>query len=93
MAKFTYRCLTHGEFFLNQEKRQKKVECPSCGADSRAIIKAGSIQTIERLDNGLMTKAVERLANIEEIMEERERKHNESQAEMVLNGNPEDQGT
>jgi hypothetical protein len=29
---------------------------------------------VERLDNGLMPRAVERLHNIEEIMEEREKK-------------------
>lgn len=33
------------------------------------------MQMVERLDNGLMPRAVERLHNIEEIMAERDSKH------------------
>jgi hypothetical protein len=35
----------------------------------------GTTQIIEKLDNGLMGRAVERLHNIEEIMNERADKH------------------
>lgn len=38
-------------------------------------MKVGSSQVVERLDNGIMPRAVERLQNIEEIMAERDAKH------------------
>jgi vacuolar-type H+-ATPase subunit D/Vma8 len=39
------------------------------------VMKPATMQMVERLDNGLMPRAVERLHNIEEIMEERDRNH------------------
>jgi hypothetical protein len=74
MARFTYSCREHGSFTLQLEKRERSRPCPSCGADSRAVLKSGTMQMVERLDNGVMPRAVERLHNIEEIMDEREKK-------------------
>jgi hypothetical protein len=37
----------------------------------------GTVTVMERLDNGAMARAVERIHNVEELMEERSRKHEE----------------
>ena len=96
MPRFTYKCPTHLEFQITLETRTKTAPCPRCNTESRAMIKSGSFQTIERLDNGLMAKAVERLSNIEEIMEERDRVHSEEErqrAGAISDDKSEDQGT
>ena len=81
MAWFRYKCEEHGEFKLSLEEREKTALCPTCKRESNGIIKLGSISVVERLDNGAMARAVERLHNIEDIMEERSRKHEENQNE------------
>lgn len=75
MAWFSYKCPEHGTFRITLGKRVPKMKCPTCGIESCAIIKIGTTQIVERLDNGLMGRAVERLHNIEEIMNERADKH------------------
>lgn len=75
MARFSYKCEDHGVFTVSLEKREKRYNCPECGKESVAIIKSGSISIMESLDNGAMARRVERLHNIEEIMEERSTKH------------------
>ncbi len=74
MAWFSFQCKDHGKFTLSLEKREKIQKCPKCGQDSRAIIKIGSSQIVERLDNGAMARAVERLHNVEELINERAEK-------------------
>lgn len=83
MARFKYECPEHGEFIVSLEKREKKVNCPQCNKESRAIIRAGTVQVIERLDNGAMARAVERLSNIEEIMFERSESHSKMEKERM----------
>jgi hypothetical protein len=75
MAWFTYQCDQHGIFRVSLPIRSKTVNCPQCQKASKAIIKSSTIQIVERLDNGAMHRAVERLHNVEEIMEERNQKH------------------
>ena len=75
MAWFRYACAEHGEFRKSLDERQKTALCPVCKKESRGIIKLGSMTVVERLDNGAMARAVERLHNIEDIMEERSKKH------------------
>jgi hypothetical protein len=75
MARFSYNCKYHGVFTVSLEKREKRYACPQCGQESIAIIKSGSISIMESLDNGAMARKVERLHNIEEIMDERSTKH------------------
>lgn len=78
MAWFTYSCPQHGEFRKSLPKREKSQACSQCGADSVAILKSGSsISVVEKLDNGVMARSVERLHNIEEIMSDRADKHSE----------------
>ena len=83
MARFKYKCPEHGEFTISLEKREKKVNCPQCNKSSRAIIRAGTIQVIERLDNGAMARAVERLHNVEEVLEERSENHSKMEKERM----------
>lgn len=75
MAWFSYKCEEHGIFTKSLQKREKKQVCPKCGKESLAIIKAGSVSIVEKLDNGAMSRAVERLHNIEEIMNDRADAH------------------
>jgi len=81
MAWFSYTCGTHGDFKISLEKRESTQKCPKCQAECRGIIKAGTSRTVERLDNGAMGRAVERLHNIEEIMSERDANHSMQQDE------------
>ncbi len=75
MAWFNYKCPEHGEFRLSLPKREKVQPCKECGVDSKPILSMGTVQVVERLDNGAMVRAVERLHNVEEIMAERSKKH------------------
>ena len=75
MAWFRYFCPEHGEFKLSLPKREKMAACPECGQESKAIIKAGSVRVVEKVDRGTQARAAEHLKDIEEIMHERERKH------------------
>jgi hypothetical protein len=77
MARFTFVCPAHGEFRVSLNKREKTVMCPTCKSESKAVIKAGNVSVVERLDNGAMARTVERLHNIEEIMNDRADKHSE----------------
>lgn len=75
MAWFSYKCDECGVFRKSLDKREKVQDCPSCGKKSPAFLKVGTVQTVEVLDNGAMARSVERLSNIEEIMEQRADKH------------------
>jgi len=76
MAWFTYECPTHGQFRQDLEERLPQHKCQSCDQMCDTVLKSGgTISVVERLDNGVMGRAVERLHNIEEIMNERADKH------------------
>jgi hypothetical protein len=84
MAWFTYSCPTHGEFRVGLPKREKALPCRvnGCIEVCKNVVKSGSVSIMERLDNGAMARAVERLSNIEEIMNDRADKHaSESEGE------------
>ena len=74
MARFSFSCEDCGSFRKSMERRAKTTACPSCGKLSPLILKPASVQVVERLDNGAMARSVERLHNIEELMEERNEK-------------------
>lgn len=80
MAWFKYKCPTHDAFSVSLAKREREVSCPKCQQLSKPIIGVGSTQIVERLDNGAMARAVERLHNIEEIMNDRADQHTEQDA-------------
>jgi AICAR transformylase/IMP cyclohydrolase PurH len=76
MAKFTYKCPEHGEFFTVQEKGGRSAKCPKCEKDSvRVLTTSSTIRVVEVIDNGLMAKSVERLTNIEELIDQRNDLH------------------
>lgn len=47
------------------------VECKKCGGKCKRLVKGPSSRVMEKLDNGSMVRAVERLANAEELSQER----------------------
>ena len=71
MAIFSYRCPDHGDFRVSLNKRSSAFYCPDCGKESKPIIKSATFQVVERLDNGAMARRVERLHNVEDIMNDR----------------------
>lgn len=75
MAWFTYNCDTHGIHRQSQQKRERFILCPVCGGKCFPVLKAGTTQNVEIKDNGAMVRAVERLENIDQIMEERSESH------------------
>lgn len=71
MPTFTFKCLTHGYFEKWQKESAKITLCPQCLSQSPKVFRvSGGVSIVERLDNGLMGRAVERLHNIEEIVNE-----------------------
>jgi hypothetical protein len=77
MGWFRYKCPQHGDFIAVLPKRTKTYICPICAQESPALITVGSSRVVERLDNGAMARAVERLADIKELIKERNEKHDE----------------
>lgn len=70
MPWYTYRCLSHGDFRISASTRLPSARCSVCGKDGLPVIKAGTSSVRERLDNGAMARAVERVHNIEELIED-----------------------
>ena len=71
MGLFTYSCSTHGAFKVSLPTREPNRSCPECGAAALPVLRGGTVRVVEVLDNGLMGRKVERLHNIEEILDER----------------------
>ena len=72
MAWFVYKCPDHGEFRVVLDKRTKTQICrlkPDCRKECYNVLKAGNIRITEILDNGAMSRAVERIHDIEELVE------------------------
>lgn len=80
MARFTYKCDRCGETFkVSLERRYASYPCPHnlsspgsttiapCGGQGKPVFSVGNTKVMERLDNGIMPRAVERIHNIEEI--------------------------
>jgi DNA-directed RNA polymerase subunit RPC12/RpoP len=75
MAWFTYECPTCKRDVLQRlPKRLPQVICKECGTTIFPKLKIGTSRMVEVLDNGLMAKKVERLHNVEDIMQERDAK-------------------
>lgn len=75
MGWFSYNCETHGAFKKTLDRREEVADCPVCGKPAKAVLRAGTLRVVEQLDNGAMARKVERLHNIEEIMDERNKKY------------------
>lgn len=70
MAIFSYKCEACGVFKKVLPTRSHAVECPKCGKSAKNVVGVGTVSVKERLDNGLMGRAIERLHNIDELMQE-----------------------
>lgn len=60
---------------LHAAKERPSFVCPACGGALVRNPKGPSTQVVERLDNGAMGKAVERLADAERLYSERSKTH------------------
>jgi hypothetical protein len=80
MARFTYKCDRCGNIEkVSLDKRLPSWPCMRnlspphsttvavCGGTGKPVFAVGSTKVMERLDNGAMPRAVERIHNIEEI--------------------------
>lgn len=79
MAWFTYKCKVCGyEFRKVLDERVPTVPCElsdTCQGEAAPVLKPCHVKIVEQLDNGVMVRKVERLHNIEEILEERSDRH------------------
>ena len=75
MALFSFSCPEHGEFSVMLKKGDSKYPCPQCGVEARRIVKVGSVRVTERIDNGMMAKGLDRLQDVDEMIDERNAKH------------------
>ena len=73
MAHFTYRCPDCENFKVSLDKRLPEIPCPKCGKPCKPVLRCGTVRLVDVLDNGAMVRKVERLAGVEEMMEERDR--------------------
>jgi putative FmdB family regulatory protein len=64
-------CKTDVRRILTPARAGAAVACPKCKGELRRTPKGATANVIERLDNGLMTKAVERPAEAERLYKER----------------------
>ena len=81
MAWFSYKCAKCGrEFKQSLSKREQFVKClAECNGQAENVVKTGTSSVHERLDNGAMARSIERLHNVEELMEERAAQTNEQE--------------
>lgn len=64
-------CSSEVRILRRPEKAGDAVECPHCKVPMKRNAQGASSKVVEVLDNGIMSRRVERLANIEEINKER----------------------
>ena len=65
------KCFRETRKILNASEADKERYCPHCGYAMYRTPTGPSSQAKEILDNGLMPRAVERIANAEELFRER----------------------
>jgi len=84
MPIFTFKCPQHGEYRTVLSRGTSTHSCPKCGADAERIVRGGSVVVTERIDNGMMGRAVERPVGIEEMMDERNQKEEDKKKEHIV---------
>lgn len=74
---YRYDCPTCGEIkrLLTVKASKKPQVCKECGSDLTRAAKGASSKIVETLDNGIMARKVERLADAERIFKERSENH------------------
>lgn len=78
---FCFQCQKETKKLLAKEV--DSLECPFCGAELERDMKGPSARVVEKLDNGVMRRSVERLADAERLYKDRAAKHRESLKENV----------
>lgn len=61
--------------------RQRKVACKNCNCELSRVVEPPTSQVMETLDNGLMPKKLERLADSERLHHERAEQQKKKQNE------------
>ncbi len=80
MPLFNYECDFCGGIIkriLTVDESQKEVFCKTCQSVLRRIHKPASSQVKEVLDNGIMTRKIERYSDAEELFYDRAHKKSE----------------
>lgn len=54
-----------------EQVKDYHIDCPECDSSMKRFVKPPSTNTVERLDNGAMPRAVERPADAERLYHER----------------------
>jgi AraC-like DNA-binding protein len=71
MPTLTFKCPHHSYFTKWFKDPVQSTPCSQCNEISTRVFRiSGGVSVVERLDNGVMGRAVERLHNIEEIVNE-----------------------
>jgi hypothetical protein len=90
MPWFTYKCTScNHRVKVILDERLPEIKCDAydlmsdgpCGQPMKPVLKAANVKVVEQLDNGAMVRKVERIHNIEEILQERSDKFSVQQEE------------
>jgi putative FmdB family regulatory protein len=76
-------CNSQIKVFCKPEKLQDERKCKTCGSNLVRNQQSPTTNVMEILDNGLMARAVERIADAEEVFKERARKDTLERAGLV----------
>ncbi len=64
-------CALKAARFLSPTEARLPLPCTQCAGKMKRDVQVPSMQVVERLDNGLMPRAVERLADAERLFKDR----------------------
>lgn len=84
MGFFSYTCPEHGAFKKMLDRGTRSELCPKCGHESKRIVRAGSVTMTERVDNGLMSKRIDRIQDIDELIDQRNAIHEDEKKEDII---------
>ncbi len=73
MAKYSYGCICGFRFDCLRSTPPKTVPCPECKLEMTRQGSPATARMVEVLDNGMMTRRVERPANAEQLYKDRAR--------------------
>ncbi len=71
MPKFSFNCMCGFVFHCLRSVPPESIKCPECNLDMKRMILPASMRMVEVLDNGLMSRKVERPANAEQLYKDR----------------------
>jgi len=84
MGMFSFKCPEHGIFKVMLDTGTKSHQCPKCSAISARQLKVGSVTVTERIDNGLMPRPIDRIQNIDEMIDQRNAIHEDEKKEDIV---------